>query len=276
RVAALDGRGGEGGGRVDRHRDTKVVERGKADGCYVTTSGIGTPRPARPAERRLRAAGRRGHRVGADRRARDHRHARRGELDIEADLRSDTAPLNTLVDVLLDACGGADGDGSGDGGAVRCLRDATRGGVATVVNEIAEASRVAVVLDEDAVPVRPAVRGGVRAAGGSTRSTSPARGGWSRWWPGIPPTRRWPPSAPIRSAPRRRSSGGSTTTRRGWSCSGPPSAAPAIVDLLVGDRYRESAEQRANPEVLDMGDKTRTRPQGPERQGRDGEARPLP
>jgi hydrogenase expression/formation protein HypE len=72
----------------------------------------------------------------------------RGELDIEADVRSDTAPLTGLVGALLDAAPGT-----------RCVRDATRGGVATICNEVAEASNVAVVIDEQRVPVRPEVRG---------------------------------------------------------------------------------------------------------------------
>jgi len=67
----------------------------------------------------------------------------RGELDLAADLASDTAPLAGLAGTLLDAAPGA-----------RCLRDAPRGGVATVLNEIARAAGVAVVLDERAVPVR--------------------------------------------------------------------------------------------------------------------------
>jgi len=72
----------------------------------------------------------------------------RGELDIECDVESDTAPLHTLVDVLLDKCEG-----------VRCLRDATRGGVATILNELAVASQVAFVVDEAVVPVREDVMG---------------------------------------------------------------------------------------------------------------------
>jgi hydrogenase expression/formation protein HypE len=73
----------------------------------------------------------------------------RGELDISADIVSDTAPLHEITAALLDA--------AGDG--VRLLRDATRGGVATICNEVAAASGVAVVLDEAAVPVRPVVNG---------------------------------------------------------------------------------------------------------------------
>src|SRR5439155_27287323 len=72
----------------------------------------------------------------------------RGELDIESDIESDTAPLAELIGVLLDATTG-----------VRVMRDATRGGVATILNEVARASNVAVVVDERAVPTREEVRG---------------------------------------------------------------------------------------------------------------------
>jgi hydrogenase expression/formation protein HypE len=79
----------------------------------------------------------------------------RGELDIESDIASDTAPLHGLVGALLDAV--PEG--------VRALRDATRGGVATVCNEMARAAGVAVLLDEGAVPVRPEVTGACEILG---------------------------------------------------------------------------------------------------------------
>jgi hydrogenase expression/formation protein HypE len=78
----------------------------------------------------------------------------RGELDIDADLVSDTAPLNGLVQRLLDATPG-----------VRAMRDATRGGVATILNEVAKAAQVAIVVDEDAVPVHDQVRGAAELLG---------------------------------------------------------------------------------------------------------------
>ncbi|MFH9425140.1 hydrogenase expression/formation protein HypE [Streptomyces sp. NPDC017529] len=135
--------------------DTKVVERGKADGLYVNTAGVGAVEhpltlgagQARPGDAVLVSGP-----VG------DHGTTvmlARGELGIESDVVSDTAPLASLVAALLDACGEG----------VRCLRDATRGGVATVLNEIARASDVAVVLDEPAVPVRDAVRGAAELLG---------------------------------------------------------------------------------------------------------------
>lgn len=134
--------------------DTKVVERGRADGCYINTAGVGVVEHsltlgaahARPGDAVLVSGP-----IG------DHGMTvmlARGELDIEADLVSDTAPLADLVQDLLAVAPG-----------VRCLRDATRGGVATVVNEVARDSRVAVVLDERAVPVRPAVRGACEILG---------------------------------------------------------------------------------------------------------------
>lgn len=135
--------------------DTKVVQRGKADGCYVNTAGVGLLE--RPGALGV-AACRPGDAVIVSGPVGEHGVTimlARGELDIEADLVSDTAPLNGLVAALLDACPEA----------VRCMRDATRGGVATILNEIARASGVAVVVEEDAVPVRQAVRGACELLG---------------------------------------------------------------------------------------------------------------
>src|SRR5258706_523108 len=78
----------------------------------------------------------------------------RGELDLVAELRSDTAPLWDLVDRVLDATS-----------EIRCMRDDTRGGVATILNEIAAIAAVSVVVDEDAVPVRAEVRGACEILG---------------------------------------------------------------------------------------------------------------
>ncbi len=134
--------------------DTKVVQRGKGDGCYVVTTGIGRlERPVRLGAARARP----GDVVIVSGPVGDHGTTillARGELDIVADLTSDTAPLAGLVDVLLDAAPG-----------VRCLRDATRGGVATILNEWAAAADVAFVIDEHAVPVRDAVRGACELLG---------------------------------------------------------------------------------------------------------------
>lgn len=128
--------------------DTKVVQRGKGDGCYVNTTGVGiVERPVSLGATQVRP----GDAVLVSGPIGDHGVTimlARGELEIESDIGSDTAPLHGLVAALLDAAPG-----------VRVMRDATRGGVATVLNEIAAAARVAVVVDESAVPVRPEVLG---------------------------------------------------------------------------------------------------------------------
>ncbi|GGU50255.1 hydrogenase expression/formation protein HypE [Lentzea flava] len=135
--------------------DTKVVQRGKGDGCYVNTAGIGVVEHAW----RLGMDGvRPGDAVIVSGPIGDHGVTimlARGDLGIEAEnLVSDTAPLHDVVDALLLATPG-----------VRIMRDATRGGVATVLNEIARAANVAVVVDEDAVPVRQEVRGAAELLG---------------------------------------------------------------------------------------------------------------
>jgi hydrogenase expression/formation protein HypE len=128
--------------------DTKVVERGKADGCYINTAGVGVIERdvtlgvahARPGDAILVSGPIGDHGVTI--------MLARGELDIEADVVSDTAPLHGLVDSLLTQATG-----------VRALRDATRGGVATILNEIATAAGVGIVVTEDDIPVRTQVRG---------------------------------------------------------------------------------------------------------------------
>jgi hydrogenase expression/formation protein HypE len=135
--------------------DTKVVERGKADGMYVCTTGIGrrdpraqtSTRAIKPGDRVLLSGP-----IGA------HGTAimlARGELGLDAFIESDTRPLWPAVDALLGA----------GGPAVRCMRDATRGGVASVLNELARASGVSVAIREAAVPVPPAVAGAAEILG---------------------------------------------------------------------------------------------------------------
>ncbi len=134
--------------------DTKVVEKGKADGCYINTAGIGVIRHdlqlgasrARPGDAVIVSGPIGDHGVTI--------MLARGELDIEADVSSDTAPMHDLVACLLDATT-----------EVHALRDATRGGVATILNEVATASNAAVVVDEAAVPVRPEVTGACEILG---------------------------------------------------------------------------------------------------------------
>ena len=135
--------------------DTKVVPRGMCDKMYVCTTGIGvlddraslSPSALRPGDKIIVSG-----RIG------DHGTAimlARGEFDLDADITSDTRSLWPMVDTMLDAAGPS----------LRCLRDATRGGVASVLNELARASRVAMVVNEAAVPVHPAVAGATEILG---------------------------------------------------------------------------------------------------------------
>ena len=128
--------------------DTKVVDRGKADGCFVTTTGIGLVEHAQQisADR-----ARPGDAVILSGPIADHGMAimaARADLGLETPVMSDTAALHRLVaDVLA------------TGAEVHCLRDPTRGGVATALNEIARRSKIGIVLDETAIAVREPVRG---------------------------------------------------------------------------------------------------------------------
>jgi hydrogenase expression/formation protein HypE len=135
--------------------DTKVVQRGKADGLFINTAGVGIVRAGwSPGQTRLQS----GDKVLLSGPVGDHGIAimlARESLDIETDVQSDTAPLHTLVAALLTA--------AGDG--VHCLKDPTRGGVATALNEMALGSEVAIALDEHAIPVHPEVRGACEILG---------------------------------------------------------------------------------------------------------------
>ena len=135
--------------------DTKVVERGHADGMYICTSGVGrhdprahlSPAALRPGDRILLSGS-----IG------EHGTAimlARNEFELDAEIESDTRPLWPVVDALLESAGPG----------LHCLRDATRGGVASVLNELARASSVAMIVREGAVPVRPEVAGAAEILG---------------------------------------------------------------------------------------------------------------
>ena len=128
--------------------DTKVVERGKADGLFITTAGVGLvangvelrPDRIRPGDRVLVSGT-----IG------DHGTAvmvARGELELEVELESDTAPVHEQAQALLEL-----------GDAVRFMRDPTRGGLATALNEVAEQAGAAIALDEASLPLRAEVVG---------------------------------------------------------------------------------------------------------------------
>jgi hydrogenase expression/formation protein HypE len=135
--------------------DTKVVERGRCDSMYICTTGLGrfdpraqlSPAALRPGDRILVSGP-----IG------EHGTAimlARGEFELAAEIQSDTQPLWPAVDALLDAAGPS----------LRCIRDATRGGVGSVLNELARSSGVAIVVREAAVPVHPAVAGACEILG---------------------------------------------------------------------------------------------------------------
>ena len=131
--------------------DTKVVDKGHGDGLFINTSGIGlVPSGVEVAPQNARA----GDIIIVSGTIGDHGMAilsvREG-LEFETQIESDTAPLNGLVQAML-AAGSAREDSP-----VHCLRDATRGGLAAALNELASASGVGIEFEESKVPVRPAV-----------------------------------------------------------------------------------------------------------------------
>ena len=128
--------------------DTKVVDRGKADGCFITTSGIGavthrqdiTAAGARPGDLVILSGAIAEHGMAI--------MATRADLELESPIESDSAPLHELVLAMLES-----------DAEIHCLRDPTRGGVATALNEIAHQSSVGIVLEEESILVKEPVRG---------------------------------------------------------------------------------------------------------------------
>jgi len=126
--------------------DTKVVQNGKADGLYINTTGIGmipggvniSGANAQPGDAILVSGTLGDHGIAV--------LAARGELNFQAEISSDVAPLNKLVAAMLEAAHD-----------IHVLRDPTRGGLATSLNEIAIQSQVSMLIDETAIPVKPAV-----------------------------------------------------------------------------------------------------------------------
>src|SRR2546422_4865651 len=128
--------------------DTKVVQRGKADGLFINTAGVGVLRvnwqigqtQLQPGDKVLLSGPVGNHGIAI--------MLAREALDIETEVESDTAPLHSLVAAMFAAVGDA----------VHCMKDPTRGGVATALNEMALGSEVSVALDEHAIPVHAEVR----------------------------------------------------------------------------------------------------------------------
>ena len=134
--------------------DTKVVERGAADKLFINTAGIGVvPRGVAISAANARP----GDVVIVNGTLGDHGTAiliARAQLALESDGPSDCQPLYSLVAAMLAACPD-----------IHCLRDATRGGVATVLNEFAESSQVAIRIDETSLPLREDVKGACEILG---------------------------------------------------------------------------------------------------------------
>ncbi len=134
--------------------DTKVVDQGSCDRIFINTSGLGvipagvslSPRHIRPGDAVLVSGTLADHGMAV--------LTTREKLGFASEIRSDTAALNGLIAQLLAACP-----------ATRALRDPTRGGVATTLNEFASAAQVGIKLDDEAIPVRPAVRGACEVLG---------------------------------------------------------------------------------------------------------------
>jgi len=126
--------------------DTKVVQRGKADGLYITTAGIGVVREGVSVSG---ANAKAGDAIILSGTIGDHGIAvlgARGELGFQSSIQSDIAPLNHLIEAMLEASPN-----------IHVLRDPTRGGLATTLNEIAAQSNVGIILHEQAIPVHPEV-----------------------------------------------------------------------------------------------------------------------
>ncbi|HSK81874.1 MAG TPA: hydrogenase expression/formation protein HypE [Rubrobacter sp.] len=135
--------------------DTKVVERGKADGLYITTTGLGV---ADPESNLSSASVRPGDRILCSGTLGDHGAAiliARGDLELEAEVLSDTRALTPMVRALKEAAGAG----------LRFMRDPTRGGVGTVLNELARDTAAGVALWEENLPIKDVVHGACEILG---------------------------------------------------------------------------------------------------------------
>ncbi|WP_371390552.1 hydrogenase expression/formation protein HypE [Protofrankia sp. BMG5.30] len=203
--------------------DTKVVDTGAADGLIVTTAGVGLVPPGRQlSARRVRP----GDRVLVSGTIGEHGMAvmiARGNLAIDAAIRSDTAAVNALVEELLAAAP-----------STRWLRDPTRGGVGTACNELARDSGLGVLLDECSVPVRPDVRGACELLGIDPLHVANE----GRFLAVVPPEQAPAALAALREHPRGRSAaviGEITEGPAGIVAMRTALGGTRIVDMLVGD-----------------------------------------
>jgi hydrogenase expression/formation protein HypE len=138
--------------------DTKVVEKGKGDGLFINTTGIGlvpegielSANRARPGDKVILSGSIGDHGIAI--------LAQREGLEFETQIRSDSAALHTLVAQMLVVTSNVDG-------SIRCMRDPTRGGISSTLNEIAEQSRVGIELLESSLPIHEQVRGACELLG---------------------------------------------------------------------------------------------------------------
>jgi hydrogenase expression/formation protein HypE len=140
--------------------DTKVVQKGSVDKIFINTSGVGV---IEVAVNLSATRAQPGDKVILSGTLGDHGTTimiARGELELETDIESDTAPLNSLVQDMIDEAAK-----SGSLDQLHCLRDPTRGGVATTLNEIASSSEVCIEIDEALVPVREEAKGACEILG---------------------------------------------------------------------------------------------------------------
>jgi len=134
--------------------DTKVVEKGKGDGLFINTTGIGlvasgtemSADQARPGDKVILSGTIGDHGIAI--------LAQREGLEFESTIESDSAPLHTLAAQILSVTPG-----------IRCMRDPTRGGLSSALNEIAAQSQVGIELDEGAIPIREEVKGACEMLG---------------------------------------------------------------------------------------------------------------
>jgi len=140
--------------------DTKVVQKGSVDKLFINTSGVGViESPVHLSASSAQV----GDKVILSGTLGDHGTTimiARGELELETDIESDCAPLNSLVRDMLDEAGSV-----GAFASLHCLRDPTRGGAATTLNEIALSSEVCIEIDEDLIPVREEAKGACEILG---------------------------------------------------------------------------------------------------------------
>jgi hydrogenase expression/formation protein HypE len=145
--------------------DTKVVEKGKGDGLFINTTGIGlvpegvdlSADRARPGDKVILSGSIGDHGIAI--------LAQREGLEFETQIQSDSAALHTLVAAMLGVTPNVTSDGTRQASDIRCMRDPTRGGVSSTLNEIAERSQVGIELLESTLPIHEQVRGACELLG---------------------------------------------------------------------------------------------------------------